>query len=114
VAIPPSYLIRFTLIPLPDACAPHDRIPAPLLIAFAHVFTSLAQLRPRPNWGFAGTITRAGRAVYVSRLFAMGDKAARREKYKEVDAGDLGRLYEGRGGDCETDECEGFAGVFGE
>lgn len=52
--------------------------------------------------------------MYVSRLFAMGDKAARREKYKEVDAGDLGRLYEGRGGDCETDECEGFAGVFGE
>jgi len=35
--------------------------------------------------------------VYTFRLFATGDKAARREKYKEVDEGDLGRLYEGRG-----------------
>ena len=81
-AIPPSYLIRFSLMPVPGTCW-RKVIDRGFLRSFGKVFQEMADQTPRPGYSFAGTVDRSGDALYQFQLISTGAKIAKSERKQD-------------------------------
>lgn len=93
--IPPTYLIRFSLTDVSEACA-RRHINSEILKNVAFIFETMARDWQAPYYAFYGSIIGTSGRLFDFRLFNTGMKPVGDEKIRDINAGDLVILNYGR------------------